>query len=124
MNLSLERTATQILILSLRTPRASIVIAWKGWLLVLVTRLPISMTSETAGSIRFESNTSLKTMSDIRGSRFVSKASEAALPKTAAEYGVIKYFSKQFGIRNTNGTKSLSVGLEAVLIRSFSMLRQ
>jgi hypothetical protein len=30
-------------------------------------------------------------------------------------------FSKQFGIRNTNGTKSFSPGLEAVSIGSFSI---
>ena len=49
---------------------------------------------------------------------------EAVLPKTAVDLGVTRLFSKQFGIRNTNGTKNLSIGLEVVSIQSFSIFRQ
>ena len=93
-----------------------------GSLLESAIRSLMLMILETAGSIRSESKTSSKTISDIRGNLFALAAREAALPRTAVVRGATRVFSKRLATKSTNSTKSFSIGLVGVLIRSISTL--
>src|SRR5262249_4033833 len=84
--------------------------------------LPILTISETAGTIRFESKTSSKTISDIREGLFAWTVRETVLLRTAVDLGVTRIFSRQSGIKSTNSTKNFLTGLAVVSIRSFSIL--
>src|SRR5262249_17766146 len=87
-----------------------------------VIRLPMNMILETDGSIRFESKVSSKRINDIREDLFAWTASATALPRIAVDPVVIKIFSRQSEIRNTNDTKNFLIGLVVSLIQSFSIL--
>src|SRR6185503_12200302 len=106
MSLLLGNTVTQIRSLRLMRPGVNIVIVWQGWLRESATRLPIFMTSEMAGSIRFELKELLKTTSDIREDPFAWQARATAHRRTAAGRGVTRVSLKRLATRNTRSTKN------------------